>query len=290
MRALVAGWFSVAKGGATAGDVLVRDVLCSWLDEQRFAYDIAQERWLGPGVDWFRVSPARYSHLVFACGPVGPDLAVRELIDRFAQCRRVAVNVTVAGETTWTPFDLMLARDGEINSPPRPDMALTACVARAPVIALVKMEEHPWTAADVAHAAFARLLASREAAAFEVDTVLDPDAPGRRNSGEVLALLGRADVVLTTRLHGLVLALLQGVPAIAVDPVRGGAKVLAQAHALAWPAALAVEQIEDGELQRLLTWCLTSEARERAAACARIGASGVDEIRTTLAAQLQQSR
>lgn len=287
MRALIAGWFSLRDGGATAGDVLVRDAICRWLEEQGIAYDLAQEPRLGGGVDWFRVSPARYSHLIFACGPVGPDLAVRELIDRFALCRRVAINVSMPVEADWRPFDLVLARDGDGR--PRPDIALAAHTERPPVIALVRMEAHPGARVDVAHDAFARLLASREVASFEVDTVLNPDTPGRRTAGEVLALLGRADVVLTTRLHGLVLALLQGVPAIAVDPIWGGAKVLAQAQALAWPAALAVDAIDDIELERLLAWCLTSEAHERALACARSGAGAVDEIRATLTAQLRQS-
>ena len=52
-------------------------------------------------------------------------------------------------------------------------------------------------------------------------------------------MIGRADVVVTTRLHGLVLALKQGVPALAVDPVAGGAKVAAQAAVWGWPVLLA---------------------------------------------------
>jgi polysaccharide pyruvyl transferase WcaK-like protein len=47
-----------------------------------------------------------------------------------------------------------------------------------------------------------------------------------------------ADVVVTTRLHGLVLALKQGVPVLAVDPVAGGARVATQAAAWGWPVLL----------------------------------------------------
>jgi hypothetical protein len=286
LRALVAGWFSIEGGGATAGDVLVRDVLCRWLDEQQFEYDVAQEPWLGAGVDWFRVSPTHYSHLLFACGPVGPDLAVRELIGRFAACRRIAINVSVVGDTSWKPFDLALTRDGVGH--PRADLALAASAELPPVVALVRINrqlEYPGASPEVAHAAFERLLACHEAAAIEVDTVLDREIPGRRTAGEVQALLARSDVVLTTRLHGLVLALAQGVPAIAVDPIPGGAKVLAQAQALAWPAVLSVDAIDDAELERLFAWCQTSDGHERALACAQIGIGGVEQIRATLAAQ-----
>jgi polysaccharide pyruvyl transferase WcaK-like protein len=49
--------------------------------------------------------------------------------------------------------------------------------------------------------------------------------------------------VVTTRLHGLVLALRHGVPALAVDPVAGADKVSAQAHAWQWPALVAAESV-----------------------------------------------
>jgi Polysaccharide pyruvyl transferase len=38
-------------------------------------------------------------------------------------------------------------------------------------------------------------------------------------------IVGRLDFVVTMRLHGLVLALKHGVPALAVDPVADGAAV-----------------------------------------------------------------
>lgn len=39
---------------------------------------------------------------------------------------------------------------------------------------------------------------------------------------QFVTVLSRMDVVVTTRLHGLVLALKCGVPVLAVDPVAGG--------------------------------------------------------------------
>lgn len=142
---------------------------------------------------------------------------------------------------------------------------------------------------EIAHAAFDRLLASCEAAAFTIDTVLDQHTPGRRTPGEVRALFAKADVVLTTRLHGLVLALAAGVPALAVDPIPGGAKVIAQARALTWPAVLPVEALDDDELGRLFQWCLTAEAHERAQACALAGVEGIDAVRASLMKHLART-
>ncbi|HEY3866372.1 MAG TPA: polysaccharide pyruvyl transferase family protein [Solirubrobacteraceae bacterium] len=283
IRVLLAGWFSIEDGGATAGDVLVRDAICDWLDASAIPYDVAQERSLGPGVDWIRVAPSRYTHLVFACGPVGPDLAVGELIDRFAACRRVAINVSSVGAPSWQPFDLLLERDGAKSA--RPDLALSRHSTQPPVAAVVRIRrqaEYPGGRPEDAHRAFDRLLASNRVAAFPVDTILDPLIPGRRNAAEVEALIARADIVLTTRLHGLVLALAQGVPALAVDSVPGGAKVIAQARALAWPAATTIDALDDAVLQRHFAWCLTAEARQRTHACAADGRGAIEEIRSTL--------
>jgi hypothetical protein len=289
MRVLVAGWFSIEEGGATAGDLLVRDTVCAWLQAQGIPHDVAHERAIGEGVDWFRVSPSRYTHLVFACGPVGPDLAVAELVERFASCRRAAINVSLVGDPAWRPFDLLLTRDGAERS--RPDLAITQPTASTPVVAVVRVRrqaEYAEARPEIAHAAFDRLLSSREAAPFAVDTVLDPRVPGRRSAAEVQALLARADVVLTTRLHGLVLALAQGVPAVAVDPISGGAKVLAQAQALDWPASMTVDAFDDATLERHFEWCLTPAARQRAQASVAVGHEGAAEIQAALVEHLRR--
>ncbi len=289
MRVLVAGWFSLRGGGATAGDLLVRDVLCNWLIERNVPHDIAQEPKWGPGVDWFRVSPQRYTHFVFACGPVGPDLEVRELIDRFAHCRRVAIDVSLVGDPAWRPFDLLIERDGQGHA--RPDLALASVGPLAPVVAVVRTHhqtEYIGARPGEVHAAFDRLLASRDAATIAVDTVLDREIPGRRTTGEVRALIARADVVLTTRLHGLVIALSHGVPALAVDSITGGAKVLSQARALAWPAVMTVDDLDDAELQRHFDWCLTQDAQQRAQASMKIGMESSERIRVALTAHLRR--
>ena len=50
MRALVAGWFSFEGMGATAGDILARDVVCGWLEEAAIPYDVATARPFTDGI------------------------------------------------------------------------------------------------------------------------------------------------------------------------------------------------------------------------------------------------
>lgn len=98
-------------------------------------------------------------------------------------------------------------------------------------------------------------------------TRVDPEGIVGRRSQAVESALCRADAVITTRLHGLVLALRHGVPAVAVDPVGGGAKVTRQAMALGWPAVIGVDELDDAVLRRHLQWALTEEARAAARSC-----------------------
>jgi hypothetical protein len=210
------------------------------------------------------------------------------LIQRFASCRRIAINVSLTGDPAWRPFDLLLERDGAKRS--RPDLAIAQSVVSTPVVGLVRTHrqtEYPGARPEIAHAAFDRLLASREAAAFAIDTVLDPGVPGRRTAAEVQSLIARADVILTTRLHGLVLALARGVPAVAVDPICGGAKVRTQAEALDWPASMAVDTLDDEALERHFVWCLTPAARERALASVDAGIADVEKTRAALVEYLR---
>lgn len=95
-------------------------------------------------------------------------------------------------------------------------------------------------------------------------------------------MLARLDLVVTDRLHGMVLALRAGTPALAVDPVAGGAKVTAQARACGWPALVAAERLEDGGLEGLLEhwwqWCLADgrDVAARIAAGFRAADAAVD--------------
>lgn len=100
-------------------------------------------------------------------------------------------------------------------------------------------------------------------------------------------MLARADAVVTTRLHGLVLGLRAGVPALALDPIVGGAKVAAQAAALGWPAARVVGETDAAELGGLLHWCLGEEARALAPTAARRGQADLERVRTALLALLR---
>ncbi|MEO5579028.1 MAG: polysaccharide pyruvyl transferase family protein [Gemmatimonadaceae bacterium] len=269
VRTLVAGWFSFEGMGATAGDLMVRDLVCEWLESAGRPYDVALAYPFTGGKDWRAVDSGAYSHVIFACGPFGNGEPVTEFLARFADATLVGVNLTMLQQLDeWNPFDLLLERDSSAAA--RPDLAFLSRTNCAPVVGIVRMHEQPeYGARDLhirANDAMNRLIAGREMAAVTIDTRLDEvNAAGLRTPGEIESLIARMDVVVTARLHGLVLALKNGVPAVAIDSVGGGAKIIRQARALGWPVVLTADTMTDVSLRQAFERCLSPEVKSLAA-------------------------
>jgi hypothetical protein len=286
-RVLAAGLFSFPTHGATAGDLIACDVVCGWLEEAGLEYDVALAPPFTGGCDWPEVDPRDYSHVVWICGPLGESTeAFSRLRKRFPpEGRRwIGVDLSMIDPVEdWNPFDVLLERDSDRHG--RPDLVLASEQALVPVVGLVQVE--PFTPLfperdrqDDARGAVRRLAYSRPAAVVEIDTRLDvANAYGLRTAAEVETLIARMDVVVTTRLHGLALALKNGVPAVAVDPVAGGDKITAQARAVDWPAAFSVDEASTEVLEQAFGFALSPEGRARAQASAERGRQGVELLR-----------
>lgn len=282
---LVTGWPSFPDGEATAGDVLAMEAVSGRLAAAGVPHDLAWSPALRPdGLTLADADPARYSHLVFACGPLsGPQVA--GLHRRYPGCRRVAVGVSVIDprDPAVTGFDAVLPRDAP-GTPPAGDLA--ALPRRPPrqripvagVITVARQAEYGGRARhDQAAAVLDEWLRGCGCALIAVETRLDPrDWRLCASPFQLEAIIGRLDLVITMRMHGLVLALKNGIPALAVDPVAGGAKVTAQARAWQWPAVVTAGRdgapgtLTAGELDRWRDWCLSTAG---AAAAARAVAS-----------------
>ena len=283
-RVLVAGWFSWSGHGSTAGDVLACEVVCRWLSAAGRAFDVASMLQSLPGVDWRQADPEAYSDVVFVCGPVGRRTALPDLLGRFPGSRHVAIDVTMLEAVdAWNPFNVLIERDSDRAA--RPDLSFVAEAPPVPVIGLVLVEpydpEYPGRDMQAAaRAAVARLVDSRDAAVVEIDTRLEHNGTGLRTPVEVATLIARVDCVITTRLHGLVLAIKAGVPALAIDPVAGGEKIRRQAEAIGWPYVRVADELADADLQAALDACLTEDARRLARSCAARAQEEIEVIRS----------
>jgi SAM-dependent methyltransferase len=265
-KLLVAGWFSFEDGHATAGDLLARDVACRWVAETGFAHDVAYAPPFGGDVELDCADPRDYSLVVFVCGPFGRGELEGRLLSRFSRCRIIGLDLTMLEPLdAWNPFDTLLERDSSVTA--RPDVVFASRQPLVPVVGVCLVEPYEGASWDVAHAAIDRLVASREMAAVPIDTRLDANTTGLRTPAEIESVLARMDVVVTTRLHAMVFAIKNGVPALAIDPEAGGAKIRRQAEVIGWPVVLTVDSLTDRGLQEAFAFCLTPEARAKAREC-----------------------
>jgi hypothetical protein len=135
------------------------------------------------------------------------------------------------------------------------------------------------------------LIRRRKLAYIEIAT----DWPGAAdlvtpNSAAALSsVMARVDVLLTNRLHGLVFALRNGVPALAVDGIAGGDKLSAQARVLNWPVCLLADEATPEALDAAFAWCRSAEARAKAREVSAVAAAAAAEVETSVATMLALS-
>jgi hypothetical protein len=270
LKVLVAGWFSFEQMGATAGDFLVREVVCEWLSQAGYSYDVALAPPFEGGVDWREADPADYPLVIFACGPFGNGYPVTEFLEHFQASRKLGINLSMLeSPDIWNPFDVLLERDSVLKT--RPDLAFVSSAKRVPVVGVVLVHPQKEYKKGGMHAlanqTIERFLASRELSRAVIDTRLDLKNNPLRTPSEIESLIARTDVVITTRLHGLVLALKNGVPVVAIDPIEGGAKISHQARAVSWETVFTADKVSDDLLQQAFDYCLTTAAQEKAIRC-----------------------
>ena len=286
MKTLVAGWFSFSGMGATAGDLIARDVVCDWLGEAGVSYDVACDPPFTGGIDWRAADPRNYDRVVFVCGPLGNGEPFTQFRAHFAGRRFVGVDLSMLQPLAeWNPFDLLLERDSDVAV--RPDLAFLGGATRVPVVGVVlahvQSEYKDKSLHAVANSGIKRLTGARHCCLVNIDTCLDPwNNTGFRTPAEIEAIIARMDLVVTTRLHGTVLALKNGVPVIAIDPIAGGAKIRRQCQAVGWGVTMNADELTDERLSSAFDYCLTEAARAESRACASHAAAKLAEVRERL--------
>ena len=287
-RVLVAGWFSFDGTGATAGDLLAKDLICEWIDCAGLKYDVALAAPFHGGVDWSTVDPSEYSHVVFVCGPFYKS----NLLQRFHDCRLIGVNLSMTERVEyWNPFDLLLERDSSARS--HPDITFLSRGSVVPVVGLT-LGDAVGTPDVIenyrrANTTIQQFVSTQSVSAVTIDTRLDvSNRSGLRTAAEIESLIARMDVVFTTRLHGLVLALKNGVPAIAIDPAPDGGKIRRQAETIGWPLVFNAQNVTNAQLRQAFAYCLTAAARRDAAECRKRAEHAVERVRDTFTTAMTQ--
>ncbi|MBE8991537.1 polysaccharide pyruvyl transferase family protein [Nostoc sp. LEGE 12450] len=282
VKILLAGWFSFEKCNVTAGDLMARDIVCEWVEKAGYRYDVALAPPFIGGVDWRLADPHIYSHVVFVCGPFPYVKLSNEFVEHFSSCRMIGVDLSMIEPIdNWNPFDVLLERDSSACT--RPDITFLSHQAKVPVVGIILVHpQHEYKDKgrhEIAHEAINRLMASREMVTVPIDTGLDPNQTNLKSAAEIESLISRMDFVVTTRLHGTVLALKNGVPVIAIDPIAGGAKIVLQTETIGWPVVFSADSLTDEALQQAFDYCYTEQAREKARECRARAIKLVEQVR-----------
>lgn len=293
LRALVVGHFS------TVGDIEVLNQVEKHLVASAVPYDLAPYlpdigRNMEGSVRIPEVDAERYSHLFVVCGPFYRPYLDRYSFDlsRFSHCVRVGVNLTMIDPLKdWNPFHVLLGRDSDQWQ--RPDVGFLEQIGKVPVagICLVRRQREYGERQGHDRAGDFLRRAARRAGLATIE--LDTEWPVARNRSAIASpaqfesICARLDLMLTTRLHGTVLALKNGVPAVVIDPIVGGGKISRQAKAIGWPEVYSIENITDEILDAALKRCLGPSkrdmAREVAARAQRQLSGFAEEFKAALA-------
>jgi hypothetical protein len=94
------------------------------------------------------------------------------------------------------------------------------------------------------------------------------------------------DMVVTTRLHGAVLALKNGIPVLAVEVDPKGAKLRRQMETICWPIIFVADNLDDEAVERAFDYCLTKEARVKATECYARASKMLEEVNDRFAAEI----
>lgn len=257
-KVLVAGWFSFSEVVATVGDLLGCQVIGRWLQESGRDYDIAMATYMQQGIDWRQVDPDDYDLLIFTTGPLKEEDLINELLARFSNCQKWAVNVSLIHKSMRQKFDRLWVRDS--RRVVRPDLALASKTKLLPLVAVAytpPQSEYPDGRHELVQTLIHNWIETRQLAAVEVDMNMFVDHTFPRTPAQVESIIARADVVISMRLHATVLALKHSKPVIACDPVSGGAKVYRQAKRLEWPRLILPDDLSQTALDRALEFCLS---------------------------------
>lgn len=261
--------------------MIAKDIVCDWLREAGISFDTAVDGKFGVAgsVDWTLVAPSDFTDVIFVCGPFGNGWPVTDLMDRFRHCRFSGVNLSLLQSLSeWNPFTFLYERDhGNIAFP---DITFAGIKKSVPVVGVIlahKQKEYGKKALHhVADQLIHDLTRSVEMSVIPIDTSLGNNAGGLRTPAEIESAISKMDVVLTTRLHGTVLSLKNGVPVIPVDPIAGGAKISLQVNALQWPVLFQASVPEPEKMIDAFAYCCSPAAKKEAADCAARAAHSLE--------------
>lgn len=266
-KILVVGWFSFDSPDNTAGDLLAKETAVKWIEEAGYDYDVAVPYpQLRDEIPTRSINQAQYIAVVYVCGPL-ISTPISAFMQQFKKMKRITLNVSIVESSDLSDdFDVIIARDGR-GLPTNPDISLLTITPKTPVVGLMYVgyqREYPTQQHYAVEHLVSEVVAEMDLAVVPIDTRLPHNKHGLTSISQIESVISAMDIVITTRLHGSILALRNGIPAVAIDSVPGGAKVLAQMQGIGWPLAYCIDQLNKKVLKDAINKALLGESKKLA--------------------------
>src|ERR1017187_3375703 len=203
------------------------------------------------------VDPREVDLLIFVCGPIIKGNPICQIFERFAPSRKIGVSVSLManGAPNYTqPFDIVFAREG--GSRRYEDVAILAPLTSRRLVDSQRVgirvglalrgpqgeygECLDGTVRKLAESAVNTLSASRPVDVVEIEHHL---VRSGRTPPEIEGLYAGCDLIITSRFHGGMLALRNTIPFIAIDQIRGGAKISSLLKPTGWPYVFRADSV-----------------------------------------------
>jgi len=244
-KTLIIGAFSDIGKNATFGDIQAKEVLISWLNENKMNFDVidnvsnTEKQQLIEEID-----PNKYDTLIYVCGPFGKN----KIYKKFSHCLKIGLDISIINNEDYYLNDsngLNFIIPRESPSKTNPELAFEATSNKVLVVGLClvhfqnPIETSRHQQVDVA---VEKYFKDSGNAIIKLDTLIN--TPIRKNPTNITSisqfesLVRKCDVIISSRLHGLVYSLKNNIPVVAIDPKLGGGKVTKQANELGWPVII----------------------------------------------------
>ena len=267
-KRILVGWYGSFAGHGTIGDLRSLESVVARLVGlgHEVMHATAADLEI-PGavlVDWATTDPATLDAVLFVCGPILKDHPwSRKFFAHFASAHIAGIGVSLLpldDPNRYDPFLTVFARQG--GSRPFGDIAIVAPMdifrrkahAHDPVIGLAMRGEQSeygkdrclWQETESVVRDIIR--AATESSTAEIVTIENHLARSGLSPADIEQQYADCDLIITSRFHGAIAALRQCVPFIAIDQIKGGAKVYDLLAGLGWPH---VVKIDDANIPAL---------------------------------------
>lgn len=267
-KILLTWWGTLDNGGETAGDLLSVIAISKELCKLGLSHDAATRfpyKGLENPVRWEDIDAVDYDKLVFICGPIiYENDSFCRLLEKFDHCKKIAVGVSGLADTfgdATVNFDKILSRDGFDNHTHNIDLSLNQLPYNSGRF-LIKEQKSGKLTLGLCLRGKQREYGKENCLSDKVDEIIDKLksnsdfdikiidtklSPSQSNPMDIYHQFGGCDLIITTRLHGSLLALAHATPFIAIDQIKGGAKVGKQLSLIDWPYSFSADNIDEGK-------------------------------------------